>query len=105
MKFRKRAIIIDAVQWWSHEEGQGNHHKVIEIKDVPYGVRKSNLKKFGWLETSCGGHRVRAGDWIIRNHNGEYSSCNPETFERLYEPDQSSDRDLPRSRPRERGAA
>lgn len=104
MKFRRRPIIIDAVQWWSHEEGQGNHHKVTELADRQ-GVRLSNLKKYGWLETSMGGHRVKAGDWIIQNHNGEYSSCNPETFERLYELDDSFGiKELPRTKQRDRSA-
>ena len=81
MKFRKKPYVVEAIQWFKF----GDHPAVIEVPPKD-GARPSQMKKFGWLQTSMGGHQIRVGDWIIRNPNGELSSCNPETFERIYEP-------------------
>lgn len=58
MKFRKKPIIIDAVQWYDH----------------------------GWIDTLEGGHIVCPGDWIIKGIKGEYYPCKPDIFRQTYEP-------------------
>lgn len=102
MKFRKREV-IEAQQWWGHGEGEG-HPKVIRLP--PHQDAKlSQLRKFGWLDTTHGGHRVERGDWIIRNANGVWSSCNPITFAKLYEPLNSYEyAGLPKQKHRDRSA-
>ena len=79
-KFRKKPVIIDAFQWWKHGD-------VPEVTVIPIGkkVTEARRAKVGWLETPEGGHCVFPGDWIIINAKGQISSCNPDTFTRLYE--------------------
>lgn len=71
MKYRKKPVVIDAVQWLKH----GDHPKVTEYEKAGYG----------WIETLEGGHIVTSGDWIIKGVNGEFYPCKPDIFEKTYE--------------------
>ena len=81
MKFRKRIQIIEAWQWFKHGD-------VPEVTAIPLNQKVGDAKraKLGWLETAQGGHIIFPGDWIIIDQKGNISSCNAETFQRLYEP-------------------
>ncbi len=80
MKFRRKLVTIEAVQWWSHGD-----HRAVTKYPAKSDDKLSQLKKFGWLETRMGGHIIRPGEWIITHANGELSSCTPDSFERIYE--------------------
>jgi len=71
MKFRKRPVVIDAVQWFK----MGDHPAVTEFE-------RGN----GWVDTLEGGHVVSPGDWIITGVKGEHYPCKPDIFELTYEP-------------------
>lgn len=58
MKFRKKPVIIDAIQ------------------------TDSELK----IETLEGTMTAKPGDWIITGVNGERHPCKPDIFEKTYEP-------------------
>lgn len=81
MKFRKKPVVIEAVQWFK----LGDHPKVVDIPD--------NLKDFipvregatGYIDTLEGGHFVTAGDWIIKGVKGEFYPCKSDIFEKTYE--------------------
>lgn len=80
MKFRKKAEVIEAYQWWKH--GDIPYVTVVPLNiDMKAGQRK----KLGWIETPEGGHAVFPGDWVLSDKRGRLSTCNPITFERLYE--------------------
>jgi len=38
------------------------------------------------IQTEQGEVLAEAGDWLIRNHNGEYSLCKADAFTDCYEP-------------------
>lgn len=80
MKYRKKPALVDAWQWWKHGD-------VREVTVIPLNQKLSESKraKLGWLETPQGGHIVFPGDWVIIDHKGQISSCNPVTFKRIYE--------------------
>ena len=72
MKFRKKPVVIEAVQWFK----AGDHPEVVALSlgraaDI-HTVWPSEL---GWIKTLEGGHVVTPGDWIIRGVKGEFYPC------------------------------
>lgn len=82
MKFRKKPVVIDAMQWTgdNHEEIQtflhdGNEHAAA-------GWVKGRYVEIGTLE---GLMVASVGDWIIRGVQGEFYPCKPDIFAATYE--------------------
>ena len=76
MKFRKKPVVIEAVQWFAH----GDHPKV-----VPLHPANPGFEAYGRIETLEGEHVVTPGDWIIQGVKGEFYPCKPDIFEMTYE--------------------
>ena len=70
-KFRKKPIVIEAVQWFK----SGDHPAVAALS-------KSNL---GIISTLEGPLYVTPGDWIITGVKGENYPCKPDIFKATYE--------------------
>ncbi len=80
-KFKKKPVIIDAIQW----HGFGKVPVIPEIHQFdPYN--ESGKVNLGWIQTLEGGHVVTPEDWIITGVKGEKYPCNPDIFEQTYEP-------------------
>jgi hypothetical protein len=94
MKFRKRPVVVEAVQLtWA------NWDKICEFVPTPWFVRGCYVDKDGHetLDTSLGrmGLVLRTlesqefvaveGDWIIKGVQGEFYPCKPDIFETIYE--------------------
>jgi hypothetical protein len=80
VKYRKKPIVIEAVQW------TGSMKPVISLvgHDLPtYGDGHSGALRITTLE---GDHRCDLGDWIIKGIQGELYPCKPDIFEATYEP-------------------
>lgn len=79
MKYRKKPVIVDAIQY----DGV-NLKNVAEFMCIKYCTldRHNNLV-IGTLE---GDMRAAIGDYIIRGVEGEYYPCKPDIFEKTYEP-------------------
>lgn len=84
MKYRKKPVIIEAIQFEDtsdriieiHEFMGGDTIRVnYEDKDNPY------LK----IETLEGAMKASVGDYIIKGVNGEFYPCKPDIFEKTYE--------------------
>jgi len=80
MKYRKKPVVIEAVQYFNEMRVNDN---------LPDGV----VIMF-WLEhdddlptikTLEGNHLVREGDYIITGVQGEKYPCKPDIFEQTYE--------------------
>jgi hypothetical protein len=81
MKFRKKPVVIEAVQW----NGFGKIPVIKGIKELdPYN--EQGKQGMGWISTIEGGHEVTPGDWIITGIKGERYPCKPDIFEATYEP-------------------
>ena len=87
MKFRKKPVVIDAIQWlgWNVKE-------VIEFMDykddfsvsyLPPGSTYDNRSIF--LKTLEGTMEAKVCDWIIKGIKGEFYPCKPDIFEQTYE--------------------
>lgn len=80
MRYRKKPILIEAIQWDGSYESQGQI------------VTWSKGAVSGWfdgayhlvVETLEGTMRAEVGDWIIRGVQGEFYPCKPDIFEATY---------------------
>lgn len=90
--FRKKPVVIEAVQWRGGLIGER-----IEIVGLsPHGIKGdepllcqhcgTHKTSHGWIETLEGGHIVCPGDWIITGVSGEHYPCKPDIFAATYEP-------------------
>jgi hypothetical protein len=80
MKFRKKPVVIDAIQW--------NENKV-EVMDFVGGDvdhTEFNGKEFLHIKTLEGEMKASPGDWIIKGVKGEFYPCKPDIFAMTYEP-------------------
>lgn len=90
MKFRKKPVVVDAVQWFKH----GDHPEVRQISDgddVYFtgmgGATLINRDSYGVIGTlESPNHLVSPGDYIIRGVQGEFYPCKPDIFHATYEP-------------------
>ena len=81
MKFRKKPVVIEAIQW------TGDNLKEIE-GFINQGKPWGNLSNPEGLiiHTLEGDHRADKGDWIIKGIHGEFYPCKPDIFAKTYEP-------------------
>jgi len=85
MKFRKKPIVIDAVQWTGDnlaEVFNGLNMQHMELRAVWPGATNGCL----YIRTSEGEMRADENDWIIRGVKGEVYPCKPDIFAATYEP-------------------
>lgn len=88
MKFRKKPVVVEAIQWTGDnlleiirhtgQHASATHMKWEEYEDL---VRREGLKIF----TLEGSHMATVGDWIIKGVKGECYPCKPDIFEATYE--------------------
>lgn len=85
MKYIKRRLEIEAVQWTGYN--------LQEIKDftgndasVKYEEGDDNVVADLYIHTLEGKMHASKGDYIIRGIRGEYYPCKPNIFEETYEP-------------------
>lgn len=83
MKFRKKPIVIEAVQW------TGKYGQPSCVKRPGPGLEHllpvDGLLNTGIIDTLEGPHLVREGDWIITGIKGEVYPCRRDIFEMTYE--------------------
>lgn len=113
-KYRKKPVVVEAVQWWKNGDHPNDYDQVhLGLEGVTSGVaRKARgwegdvvryfrrpdvpgaqpckhctqvMHVHGWIDTLEGGHIVCPGDWIITGVNGEHYPCKPDVFAATYE--------------------
>ena len=83
MKFRKKPVVIEAMQW----DGSVESIQAIQNTfgfDVEYYVDDDEITVY--CITLEGELNVSPNDWIIKGINGELYPRKPDIFEELYEP-------------------
>ena len=83
-KFKKKPIVIEAIQWdesnvkeileWCNSEKRNLH--------VEYSII---LPPRLVIETLEGNMEVSKDDWIIKGVSGEFYPCKPDVFEKTYD--------------------
>ena len=85
-KYRKKPVVIDAVQLT-----MTNHQAISSIiAAAGYNVRHATKPPMRAItgiviETLEGDMTADFGDWIIKGVQGEFYPCKPEIFEKTYE--------------------
>jgi hypothetical protein len=80
-RFRKRPVVINAVQWTGRNRAEIEHWMGRELGYTTSGNDEATL----WIPTLEGGHVASRGDWIIRGVKGEFYPCKPDIFAATYE--------------------
>ena len=81
MKYIKKPVPIDAVQWFN----LGDHPDVHIVPENRRDFIPARNGATGYIETLEGGHFVTSGDYIITGVRGEVYACKPDIFEETYE--------------------
>lgn len=77
-KFRKKPIVIEAVQY--------NGHNKVEIIEFTNGKAMTNTCHIHLtIPTLEGDHKADVNDWIIKGVKGEFYPCKPDIFKETYE--------------------
>lgn len=78
MKFRKKPVVIEALQW--------NGENSIEVSAFcPTIIDLYDTKQFLLIPTKEGDMKASVNDWIIKGVQGEFYPCKPDIFEATYE--------------------
>jgi len=82
MKFRKKPVIIEAIQW------TGDNLEIIRRFMKPDYPSWGSVGRPDSLviHTLEGSHYADIGDWIIKGIKGEFYPCKPDIFEQTYDP-------------------
>lgn len=84
MKFRKKPVVIEAIQW----DGYGlTYNRIVKELD-PEKRYVLPMRRDGKLhiQTLEGDHAATMGDWIIKGVKNELYPCKPDIFKMTYEP-------------------
>lgn len=83
-KYRKKPVVIEAVQWNGENFQQIDEftggNKVHRVGSWDKSVDNSIV-----IPTLEGDHRALVGDYIIKGVQGEFYPCKPDIFEQTYE--------------------
>lgn len=79
MKYRKKPVIIEAVQW------RGDHFSLNQIADLGCAFLEHENGYDLEIETLEGVMIARIDDFIIKGVKGEFYPCKPDIFKMTYE--------------------
>jgi hypothetical protein len=82
MKYRKKPVVIEAVQWTGPNLNELRNW--ITGSNLPTGVN-SAYGDFLHIETLEGCMEASLGDYIIKGIKGEFYPCKPDIFAATYE--------------------
>jgi len=81
MKFRKKPVVIDAMQW----TGDNLRECIDFLGDSRDGTSGKGHATEIYIATMEGVMVARVGDWLIQGVKGEFYPCKPDIFEATYE--------------------
>ena len=92
MKFRKKPIEIEAIQWTGDSsvkavsEFLGANNQELENDDYVIKLENGTCRLGNlYIKTLEGLMLANIGDWVIKGVNGEFYPCKPDIFEKTYE--------------------
>lgn len=77
MKYRKKPVVIEAVQWLTD-----NYPEVVAFCSWVESRGEGSILTIPTLEGSM---KCQPFDWIIKGVKGEFYPCKPDIFEATYE--------------------
>lgn len=81
MKYRKKPIVIEAVQW----NGDNLEECLNFMSDNGFHSYGHNHNKEIMIKTLEGNMVASVNDYIIKGVSGEFYPCKPDIFEKTYE--------------------
>jgi len=88
MKFRKKPVVIEAIQWTG--DNGAEMQEFTRGCSGPYLETGKPITKM-IISTLEGEMIANQGDWIIKGLAGEFYPCKPAIFEASYEAEPSTD--------------
>lgn len=89
MKYRKKPVVIEAVQWnWLNLQEIINfvgNDLIYDICDTAWQVGKGRPHVTMAIKTLEGNMLVSENDYIIKGVMGEFYPCKPDIFDKTYE--------------------
>lgn len=93
MKYRKKPVVIEAVQWTGHNKvevyeflsGDSSGDVMLEREHQRFVESEGGGPDGLWIKTLEGNMMASEGDYIIRGVSGEYYARKPDTFLATYE--------------------
>lgn len=88
MKYRKKPVVIEAVQWNGLNLKQIKEFcpvAIVEIHDAAWKAEAIHPCTKITIPTLEGDHLVSLGDFVIKGIKGEFYPCKPDIFELTYE--------------------
>jgi hypothetical protein len=87
MKFKKKPVVIEAIQWDGTKSGK---NRITDSFPLLLTTAQScslyGDEMQGWsIDTLEGSHIVSRNDWIIKGIKGEFYPCKPDIFEMTYD--------------------
>jgi len=79
MRFRKKPIVIEAIQWTGNNFDEVN--KLMKYTCIDENPNGEEIV----IVTLEGDMKANIGDWIIKGVKGEFYPCKPDIFEETYE--------------------
>jgi len=89
MKYRKKPVVIDALEFTGTEASARRILEEFQIPGgvyVPMAVTWDSDAGYMTIPTLEGNHTANPGDFIIRGVQGEFYPCKPDIFAATYEP-------------------
>jgi hypothetical protein len=89
MKFRKKPVVIEAMQF---NKNDGSGYEILNWANNLIYADDPKAPWIGWVNdriripTLEGVMDATPGDWIIRGRKGEFYPCKPDIFEATYDP-------------------
>lgn len=90
-KFRKKPVVIDAVQWTGQNQREmfdfleGEPTKYMDSCGENFRIAHNLVEGGLVIKTLEGEHIATIWDYIIKGVNGEFYPCKPDIFEKTYE--------------------
>lgn len=81
MRYRKKPVIIEAVQWDATKQ---SWDEILAMGNIDWVPGEMGSNSFG-INTLEGVMKVSKGDFVIRGVNGEFYPCKPDIFNKTYE--------------------
>lgn len=83
-KFRKKPVVIEAVQFTDEESAQEILDWVSHDQKVAWTTAGGVISQI-FIDTLEGEMTASPNDWIIKGVNGEFYPCKPDIFDKTYE--------------------
>ena len=85
MKYRKKPIVIEAIQWTGDNFDELKEFTETDNQQTVCRIVKSTFDRDLFVDTLEGSLMASLNDWVIKGIKGEFYPCKPDIFEATYD--------------------